>query len=231
MATTTAVNLDRADVERIARAGGAALVGVAAVSGGVPAPFRDYPRAVVAAVPLSRGVIATCVKEPTRLYAHHYRVVNAALDAIACRVASFLEGRGHETLAVPASQVVDWERVAGAVSHARLAQLAGLGFIGRHNLLVTPQFGAAVRLVSVFTTAPLDADAPGAGGCRECDACREVCPAGAIGATADAWDRARCLEKLREFKKRITNQYICGVCVRACPGRAPFQVRCPPKPQ
>ncbi len=220
MATTTAVNLDRSEVERIARAGGAALFGVAAVSGAVPAPFRDYPRVVVAAVPLSRGVVATCVKEPTRLYAYHYRVVNAALDGIACRLASFLESRGHETLAVPASQVVDWERVAGAVSHTRLAELAGLGFIGRHNLLVTRAFGAAVRLVSVFTSAPLDADTPGAGGCGECDACREVCPAGAIGASADAWDRARCLEKLREFKKRITNQYICGVCVRACPGHA-----------
>jgi epoxyqueuosine reductase len=220
VAATRAVNLDRSEVERIARAGGAALFGVAAVSGAVPAPFRDYPQAVVAAVPLSRGVVATCVDEPTRLYAYHYRVVNATLDGIACRLASFLESRGYETLAVPASQVVDWERVTGAVSHTRLAALAGLGFIGRHNMLVTPEFGAAVRLVSVFTTAPLDVDAPGVGDCGDCDDCREVCPAGAIGATADAWDRTRCLEKLREFKKRITNQYICGVCVRACPGRA-----------
>jgi epoxyqueuosine reductase QueG len=231
VATTAAVNRDGSEVERIARAGGAALFGVAAVSGGVPAPFREYPRAVVAAVPLSRGVVATCVNEPTRIYAYHYRVVNATLDGIACRLASFLESRGYETLAVPASQVIDWERMAGAVSHARLARLAGLGFIGRHNLLVARGFGAAVRLVSVFTTAPLDADAPGAGGCGDCYDCREACPAGAIGASADGWDRARCLEKLREFKKRITNQYICGVCVRACPGRAAVLSECPPKSQ
>ena len=113
---------------------------------------------------------------------------------------------------------MDWDRVLGAVSHPRLAQLAGLGFVGRHNMLVTPQFGAAVRLVSVFTDAPLEADAPAAGDCGDCYACRSACPAGAIGESPEDWDRAGCLEQLRDFKKRITNQYICGVCVRACTG-------------
>jgi epoxyqueuosine reductase len=205
-------------VEQVAREGGAALVGVAGVPGGVPAPFGDLPRAVVVGVPLSGGVLATCVAEPTRIYAYHYRVVNAALDNIACRVASFLEERGYATLAVPASQVVDWDRVVGAVSHPRLAQLAGFGFIGRHNMVVTREFGAAVRLVTVFTGAPLQADEPALGDCGDCDSCRAACPAGAVGERAEDWDRAVCLEKLREFKKRITNQYICGVCVRACAG-------------
>lgn len=205
-------------MERVARAGGAALVGVADVPGDVPAPFRDFPRAVVVAVPLSRGVLATCVDEPTRIYAYHYRAVNAMLDGIACRLASFWEDRGYGTLAVPASQVVDWDRVAGAVSHPRLAQLAGLGFIGRHNMVVTPRFGAAVRLVSVFTDAPLEADEPALGDCGDCESCRTACPVQAIGARAEDWDRAVCLAKLRDFKKRITNQYICGVCVRVCAG-------------
>ena len=218
MAAAKGVELVRSEVEGVARAGGAALVGVAAVEEGVPEEFAGLPRAVVAAVPLSRGVLRTCVTAPTRIYGYHYRVVNAALDNVACRVASFLENRGHVTLAVPASQVVDWDRVAGAVSHPRLAQLAGLGFVGRHNMLVTPQFGAAVRLVSVFTDAPLEADAPAAGDCGECYACRSACPAGAIGESPEDWDRAGCLEQLRDFKKRITNQYICGVCVRACTG-------------
>ncbi len=216
MSATEAVAITRSDVEEIARAGGAALVGVADVRGDVPSEFALYPRAVVAGVVLSRGIVATCESEPTRVYGYHYRVVNAALDNVACRLASFLESRGYATWAVPASQIVDWDRLTGAVSHPRLAQLAGLGFIGRHNILVTPDFGAAVRLVSVFTDAPLEADEPGTGDCGDCDACCRACPAGAIGEGPDDWDRAACLEKLREFKKRITNQNICGVCVRAC---------------
>jgi epoxyqueuosine reductase QueG len=215
---TSRAGVDRAAVERAARDGGAALFGVAAVPSGVPAPFGDYPFAAVAAMPLSRGVLATCVTEPTRLYAYHYRVVNAALDNIACRMVALLEDGGYRTLAVPASQFVDWERMLGAVSHIRLAQLAGLGFVGRHRLLVTPRFGAAVRLVSVFTDAPLEPDAPATGDCGSCRACMKVCPAGAIGETAADWDRERCVEKIKVFKKTITNQGICGVCVRVCVG-------------
>lgn len=213
---TTVVDIARSELDETARAGGAALVGVADVPGTAPPPYRAYARAVVAAVPLSRGILATCQTEPTRLYAHHYRVVNAALDNIACRLASLLECRGCETLAVPASQIVDWEELRGAVSHVRLAQLAGLGFIGRHNLLVTPRFGAAVRLVTVFTNAPLEADEPAPGDCGDCDECRRACPVGAVGEDAEGWDRRVCVEALMDFKKRITNQNICGVCVRAC---------------
>jgi epoxyqueuosine reductase QueG len=205
-------------LEAAAREGGAALLGVAAVPEETPAPFGAYPRAVVAAIPLSRGVLATCQTEPSRLYAYHYRVINAALDHVASRLVSLLEGRGWETLAVPASQIVDWDELRGAVSHVRLAQLAGLGFVGRHNMLVTPAFGAAVRLVSVFTEAPLAADGPAAGECGACDECRRACPVAAVGEDAGEWDRGRCVEALRDFKKRITNQFICGVCVRACAG-------------
>ena len=210
------MDIARSELDEAARAGGAALVGVADVPGDVPSPFGSYARAVVAAIPLSRGILATCQTEPTRIYAHHYRVVNAALDNVACRLASLLESRGCETLAVPASQIADWDELRGAVSHVRLAQLAGLGFVGRHNLHVTPRFGAAVRLVSVFTNAPLEADEPAVGDCGECDECRRACPVQAVGEDADAWDRRRCIEALTGFKKRITNQNICGVCVRAC---------------
>jgi epoxyqueuosine reductase QueG len=207
----------RAEVDAVARGAGIGFVGVADTAG-VPAPFADYPRAVVAAVPLSRGVLAGCVAEPTREYGYHYRVVNGALDQLACRVAAFLEGRGFATYAVGASHITDWGALTGAVSHPRLAAAAALGRIGRHGMLVTPRFGAGVRLVSVFTTAPLPAAAPaaGAGGCDGCGACQRACPAGAIGDGAAAWRKDKCRALLTEFKRRITNQYICGVCVRAC---------------
>ncbi len=210
--------VSKRELEQVARAGGAVLFGVARVPIGVPPAFAGFDRAVVAAVALSRGVVASCISEPTRAYAYHYRVVNATLDHIACRLVSYLEEHGFETLAVPASQVLDWGDITGAVSHPRLAMLAGLGFIGRHNILVTPTFGAAVRLVSVFTKAPLAPDAPAGGDCGACHECRGACPAAAIGETAAAWARDRCLDQLRDFKKRITGQYICGVCVRVCGG-------------
>jgi len=212
-AALSADSISRAS-EDAARAAGAVLFGVAAVPPETPAPFRSYPRAAVAALPLSRGVLATCVREPSRAYACHYRAVNAALDHVATRVAAFLEREGFATYAVPASHIADWDRMLGAVSHVRLAVRAGLGFVGKNNLLVTPAFGAGVRLVSVFTDAPLAPAEPAAGDCGACDACARACPAGAIGDSG--WDRDACLARLREFRKAVTNQHICGVCVRAC---------------
>lgn len=208
----------RREVEAVAISAGASLVGVAALLPGEVPWAESYNRAIVAAVALSRGVVDTCINAPTRIYAYHYRVVNAVLDNIACRVAAFLEGRGWRTLAVPASQIVDWEEIRGVVSHQRLGARAGLGYIGRNNLLVTSAYGAAVRLVSVFIEAPLEADEPATGSCGECRACVEACPAAAIGEDAHNWSRERCLALLKEFKKKITNQFICGVCVRVCAG-------------
>lgn len=62
------------------------------------------------------------------------------------------------------------------------AVLAGLGVIGKNNLLITPQFGPRVRLramalsVQLPTTGPIDFDP-----CTSCDVrCRRICPQGAF---------------------------------------------------
>lgn len=199
-----------------ARAAGATVAAIAALPAGIPPAFQDYNRAVVAAVALSRGVLAGCRREPTRAYAYHYRAVNALLDGIAVRVAAFLESGGFRTEAIPASQLLDWENLTGALSHVRLGVAAGLGFIGRNNLLVAPRFGAGIRLVSILTQAPLEPDTPVGGECHTCRACVVACPAQAIGAAAADWNREACIAVLKDFKKRITNQHICGICVRAC---------------
>lgn len=206
----------RRGVLETARAAGATVAAIAAIPAEIPPAFRDYNRAVVAGVALSRGVLAACRREPTRAYAYHYRAVNALLDGIAVRVASFLEGRGFRTEAIPASQLLDWQNLTGALSHVRLGIAAGLGHLGRNNLLVAPKFGAGLRLVSVLADAPLEPDAPDGGECGTCRACVVACPAHAIGAAAADWNREACIAVLKDFKRRITNQHICGVCVRAC---------------
>lgn len=75
-----------------------------------------------------------------------------------------------------------------------LAVEAGLGWIGRQSLLVTPQFGSYVLLGEVVLTEPCDRyDEPFAGSrCGSCRACVESCPAGAVrdDCTIDA---ARCI--------------------------------------
>jgi epoxyqueuosine reductase len=196
---------------------GAALFGVA------PLPldgegFGGYPRAVSVGAVLSRGVLDTIDDTPTRIYAYHYRTINTFLDQTAARVVSYIEQAGFKSLHVPASQIVDWENLAGRISHKEIGRLAGLGFIGRNNLLVTPRFGVAVRLVSILTDTPLVENSPVDGDCAGCRECVAVCPAGAIGETVEDFDLEKCKEKLRWFKKHLVGHHICGVCVKVCKG-------------
>jgi len=179
----------------------------------------DYARAVVLGIRLQRAALEGIVDRPTPIYFHHYRQVNYALDRLALRVADEIEDAGYRALAIPASQIIERVPMSGHVSHRLLGWAAGIGFIGRHNLLVHPEFGARMRYVSVLTDMPLRPDSPGEGSCGACRACIAACPAGAIQERREDFDAAACEAKLAEFRRLpFIGQHVCGVCVKACAG-------------
>ncbi len=58
---------------------------------------------------------------------------------------------------------------------------AGLGWLGKNRIIITPQYGAYVSLSMIVTDAPLVPDEPfGQDLCRDCDLCLKTCPTGAI---------------------------------------------------
>ena len=224
--TAPAADMKRAMREKVTGWGGS-LVGVAELPDGVPGDFLSPAeigglcRACSVAVRLSDRVLEGITDGPTRLYLHHYRQVNYLLDGLALRLAGWLQGEGHAALAIPASQMLDWEAGRGHLSHRRVAVLAGLGWIGRHNLLVTQLYGARVRLVTVLTDAPLEPDPPLDEDCGSCRSCAAVCPADAIREDPVDFDMGRCSRQLREFRNGLKLGHdICGICVRACDGSA-----------
>ena len=171
------------------------------------------------AVRLSDSVLEEIEDRPTQLYFHHYRQANFFLDRVAFRLVDFIQGMGCDALPIPASQIVDWENQQGHLSHKKVAIEAGLGWIGRNNLLVNPNYGARIRLVTILTNLPLKHDHPIGDDCSRCRKCLAVCPAGAIKERQEEFDHLKCFEQLRLFKKRDhIGQYICGVCVKACRG-------------
>jgi epoxyqueuosine reductase QueG len=132
-------------------------------------------------------------------------------------VASFIQEQGFRALPIPASQIIDWEKQQGHVSHKKVGKLAGLGWIGRNNLFVTPDMGARFRMVTVLTDMPLISGKPLGLDCGSCRRCISTCPAQAIMEAPGDFDHLACYEKLKEFRKKgIVGQYICGVCVQAC---------------
>ena len=213
---------------------GATLVGIADIEPlkelktDPPDLLDSFNRAVSIAVHLPAWTFEMISDRPTPIYSSIYRTAYRILDEIAFRTAVALQGDGFHSLPIPASQIVDKENWYGAISHKAVARMAGLGWQGKNLLLITPQYGSRVRLVTVLTQASLEPDAPVKNRCGKCMLCRDACPVGAIKGvnTKDHYrDRdealhfSRCAEKLTEEFANIPEigTAICGICIKACP--------------
>lgn len=188
-----------------------------------------YDRAISVGVAMPRAIIDLLphhdsVSVASTYRSHGYEVLNARLDQITSRIASDLQGDGHRALPVPASQTLDSRRHLGLFSHKLAARLAGLGWIGKSCLLVTPQVGPRARWASVLTDAPLAAGEPLDRGCDDCRQCVEACPAKAFTgepfreheSREARFDVSRCYAYQRSGTRAL-GVMLCGMCVYTCP--------------
>ena len=107
-----------------------------------------------------------------------------------------------------------------------LGQAAGLGWQGKHTNLVSREHGSWLFLGAIMTTLELDADAPHADRCGNCDACQRACPTDAFPAPYRL-DARRCISYLTiehkgpiplEFRTVMGNRiYGCDDCLAVCP--------------
>ncbi|NLE10784.1 MAG: epoxyqueuosine reductase [Actinobacteria bacterium] len=115
-----------------------------------------------------------------------YVVPNWDLSSAAAGVARFLEKRGFRALPFPPTGINYKFGSRADFSHRHAAVAAGLGDFGLSGLVLTPEFGARQRFVSIITDASLDPSPlyDGAELCRPdlCgEACVRACPTKAIG--------------------------------------------------
>lgn len=214
-----------AQVKELAKNLGADLVGVAQAESFAGAPAGHRPgdllrgaRSVVTvAIHLPNAALETA---PSREYSMSYMVANRELDRIAFRMARFLEAQGYRALHVPASPPYDLARNMGDLSHRHAGYLAGLGVFGKSSLLLSPEFGPRMRLVSVITEAPLLSNTPlELDLCGECEECLRACPPQALKGERIV-DKGQCDAHHLEVGERLQLQsweQICGVCLRVCP--------------
>jgi epoxyqueuosine reductase len=107
-----------------------------------------------------------------------------------------------------------------------LAQQAGLGWQGRHTLLVSRRCGGWLFLSEVLTDLDIPPDPPETDHCGRCRACVDACPTGALDGTGRI-DPRRCLSyhtieakapMPEDLRPRLGNRvYGCDACQAACP--------------
>lgn len=110
-----------------------------------------------------------------------------------------------------------YEALEGGVFLKDAAVLAGLGIIGRNNLVITPRYGPRVRFRALSVDLPLPMTGPleGFAPCEGCPApCRPVCPREAF--EGGAYQRERCQQQMEadEGAKIVLNSPVIGMPTR-----------------
>jgi epoxyqueuosine reductase len=112
------------------------------------------------------------------------------------------------------------------VLETAIAEKAGVGWKGKHTLVINKQAGSWFFLAEIFINIPLPVDEPVTNQCGNCTSCINLCPTNAIIAPYQL-DARRCISYLTienrssipvEFRKAIGNRiYGCDDCQLACP--------------
>ena len=207
---------------------GADLVGFADVAD-LPADMTGGLAAAVSiAVRLDPSVVSEISNGPTQRYYKEYGRINELLGTLCKQIANMLRTCGRQAEAIEATTGnFDTRTLSMPVQHKTIATRAGLGWIGKSALLITEEYGPAVRLGSVLMDAEFETGEPiDASRCGECHRCVDRCPAGAIagpnwsvGAPRESiYDAFTCRDKAMKLSKHQgIDSTICGICINACP--------------
>ncbi len=149
---------------------------------------------------------------------------------------------GYEIMRQKAQFIVDYLKDCGfdalisfEIPCKTTAVRCGLGSQGKNTLLVTPDHGPRVMLVSILTSAELDVDAPFEGDlCEDCEKCITACPTRAIQPYTLSIQRCMTYSAespcspdvpsdVRELERKLVrrptaNSFIdCSICINVCP--------------
>lgn len=207
---------------------GASLVGFADISN-LPADVRESMKfAVSMAVALNASVIDEISNGPTKRYYDEYSKANEFLSYLCKQTVDNLEKHGNNAIAIePTIKKLDFETLATKLPHKTVATRAGLGWIGKSALLITKEYGPAIRLATVLTDVEFEAAEPiEKSYCGDCDKCVTHCPVSAI--SGKTWkpglkrevmyDAFKCCDNAQRLSGKIgVPSTICGICINACP--------------
>ncbi|MFC1912435.1 hypothetical protein ACFLXG_04705 [Chloroflexota bacterium] len=150
---------------------------------------------------------------------YNMELVNGKLNWEAYKIVKELHKHNFKGVLLPAgSDPFDGRFLGGVISYKHAGQAAGLGVLGWHSMLLTPEYGARVRLATIISNAPLKPttilnvkDTP----CSKCGGiCIKICPVKAIKKPKG--------DETYNIDKYTCNAYCsasggCAECLKVCP--------------
>lgn len=180
--------LDGNKAKETMKAFGADLCGIASLDRFADAPEGYHPLDVF---PLCKSVISFACRFPIGTlfckshtpYTQIRNTITPKMDMIALNFCIEMERHGIMCVPIPTNDS-EWDtrtnRWRSVISQKHAAQAAGLGTIGRHSLLITPEFGSMVWLGAVLCSEEFEADELKEPVCNNCNLCVETCPIHAL---------------------------------------------------
>ena len=146
----------------------------------------------------------------------YHKVIRAKLKKLVARIKTNLDEEFHFRLFTDSAPVLEVD----------IAEKAGLGWRGKHTLLLNKDHGSWFFLGEIYTDLPLPSDTSTSKHCGSCTACIDICPTSAIIAPYKL-DARKCISYLTiehresipiEYRKAIGNRiYGCDDCQFVCP--------------
>ena len=216
--------MTKEQIKELAYSLGADLCGIASIERFSEAPKGYHPLDVF---PQCKSVISFACRFPagalncntSAVYTRIRNSLTPKMDAVALDLCIRLEQEGIMAVPIPTNES-EWDgntnRWRSIVSQKHAAQAAGLGTIGRHSLLITPEFGSMVWLGAVLVDVELESDSLKEPVCTNCNLCVEACPVNALEKTeinqGACWDYA-----FGEDKEKQDWRISCHKCRDICP--------------
>ncbi len=207
---------------------GASMVGFADLKDISENQREGYRYGISIVVALDPSIIAGIGNGPTKDYYDEYIRKNNLLDELDEYAAEIIKSNGFRAIPkVRKSVTTDETILKTTLPHKTVATRAGIGWIGKCALLVTKEFGSAVRLSSVLTDAELEVGLPiNESKCGACNMCENLCPANAVlgvnwnvNMNRDNYFNAfKCRNEAEKRSNKLgVKETICGKCILVCP--------------
>ncbi len=245
------------ELHKIARAENVSVIGIGQASemsdersGYRPEDLMPGAQSIICfGIPVPRGVYSTTNYNLEATW-RSQNLLYRRLDTLALRISTLLEENGARAIPIYGCMplgVNEKGTVVGILNQMRMAEITGIGVIGKNGLLIHSRYGSRLMLGGLITTAPLPvmrypvSEEPGCP--SECQICSDACPVNAIMPERKQVDIMRCLSYtartpamsrlkflfLRARNKKAAAQYmsitsfdehtfhICSKCVSLCP--------------